>query len=145
MLLQICCPQCSAKTLISYFLAAQGFFAAQGFLAAQGFAAQGFAPFLAFFCVFPLCCFISQGFFAAQGLPFIAQGLPFIAQGLPFIAQGLPFIAQGLPFIAQGLPFMAPFMAQGFSAAYAEEAAIITTTPNIAKNFFISDSPLNAD
>jgi len=98
-------------------LTAQGFFAAQGFLAAQGFAAQGFAPFLAFFCAFPLCCFMSQGFFAEQGLAFIAHGLPFIA----------------------------PFMAQGFSAAYAEEAAIIATTPNIAKIFFISDSPLNAD
>ncbi|MBI5438348.1 MAG: hypothetical protein HY936_05295 [Nitrosomonadales bacterium] len=78
MLLQICCPQRSAKTVIGYFLAAQGFFAAQGFLAAQGFAAQGFAPFLAFLC----CFFMPQGFFAAQGLPFMAHGLPFIAQGL---------------------------------------------------------------
>jgi len=82
MLLQICCPQCSAKTVISYFLGAQGFFAAQGFLAAQGFAARGVAPFLAFFCAFPLCCFMSQGFFAEHGLAFIAHGLPFMAQGL---------------------------------------------------------------
>jgi hypothetical protein len=94
-------------------LTAQGFFAAQGFLAAQGFAAQGFAAFLAFLCECFLCCFMSQGLCAAQGLPFIAHGLP--------------------------------FMAQGFSAAYAEEVAIIATTPNIAKIFFIPDSPLNID
>jgi len=62
-------------------LAAQGFFAAQGF-AAQGFAAQGFAAFfLVFLFACSLCCFMSQGFLAAQGLAFIAQGLPFMAQG----------------------------------------------------------------
>jgi C4-dicarboxylate transporter len=94
-------------------LAAQGFFAAQGFLAAQGFAAQGLTPFLVFLCACFLCCFMSQGLCAAQGLAFIAHGLP--------------------------------FMAQGFSAAYAEEAAIIATTPNITKKFFICASPLNVD
>jgi len=118
MLLQIFCPPWSARTAIGYFLTAQGFFAAQGFLAAQGFAAQGFAAFfLAFLVACFLCCFMSQGFFAAQGLAIIAQGLP----------------------------FMAPFIAQGFSAAYAEEAAIIATTPNIAKIFFIFDPPMNVD
>lgn len=118
MLLQIFFPLLSAKTVIGYFLAAQGFFAAQGFLAAQGFAVQGFAAFfLAFLVACFLCCFMSQGLFAPHGLAFIAHGLP----------------------------FMAPFIAQGFSAAYAEEAAIIATTPNIARIFFMSDSPLNVN
>ena len=59
---------------------------------------QGLADFFESLCLCDdfLCSFMAQGFFAAQGLPFIAQGLPFIAQGLPFIAQGLPFMAQGL-------------------------------------------------
>lgn len=71
MLLQICWLQRSARTVISYFLAAQGFFAAQGFLAAQGF--------------------------AAQGLDFIAHGFPFIAQGFFIAPQGfLGFLAEPL-------------------------------------------------